>query len=269
MGLCFARMLAWFRGLGGRKELNHEFAKKSALLTNGGPGMKPWACDSKSPCKCCYYNVAKKDEDGNLSSTGWYMNAVGDWQWWHGDAPHCSAECVREMSLTRRLYRKIVGPVEPACPCCYYSYAHGWPPQCGWFVGAWSHEHRSYSWTWSHYDAPHWKRTWHVPIAHIKGTWAEYLFPEGPDPTEAEFREATNNAWANANNAWANVEREAPVEDRSDGSGGSGEWRAIQHMISRAPAGLLSDADSLECHAGSLVLQGAPVSTKRVTFEDE
>ena len=173
----------------------------------------PWACSSEKPCKCCYYTIGTKAEDGTMS-TGWHMNAVGEWHWWHGDAPHCSARALEEMTWTRRLIRIFKGPVEPACPCCYYSYAQGWPPKCGWFVGEWSDHHESYTWTWSHYDAPHYRWPWRVPRSHIVGTWAEYLFPPGgPDPTEAEYKEICERGWRDQ---WP---LEYDYDDDSEGSG--------------------------------------------------
>ena len=180
----------------------------------------PWACGSRTPCKCCYYTIGTKEEDGTLS-TGWHMNAVGEWHWWHGDAPHCSARALEEMTWTRRLIRIFTGPVEPACSCCYYSYAQGWPPKCGWFVGEWSDQCRSFTWTWSHYEAPHYRWPWRVPRSHIVGTWAEYLFPPGgPDPTEAEYKEICEMGWREQ---W-------PSEDDDD-SDGSGSGIHIEYRV--------------------------------------
>ena len=236
---CFDGLQAWLQSLRSLQVLGARvgpegpraaFTKKSAALNCSGPGgpggpggPKPWACDSATPCKCCYYAIATKAEDDTLS-TGWFMNAVGDWQWWHGDAPHCCAEALKEESLARRLYRKFFkGPVEPACPCCYYSYQQGWPPKCGWFVGEWSHWCQSYTWTWSHYAAPHYRGTWHVPMSHIKGTWAEYLFPPGgPDPTEAEYREICARGWEAQRRDWEDQD-----DDDSEGSGSGAGYYTV------------------------------------------
>ena len=64
-----------------------------------------------------------------------------------------------------------------------------------------------------------------MPMAHIKGTWTESLFPaDGPDPTEAEYRAAVALAWRN----WA-AEQEGEgcgsgiyVDGDDDDSEGSG-----------------------------------------------
>ena len=46
-------------------------------------------------------------------------------------------------------------PGQPQCQCCYYRYAADLPPTCGWYVGPWSNTYQSYTWMWSHHQAPH------------------------------------------------------------------------------------------------------------------
>ena len=118
------------------------------------------------------------DDQGNWT-TGWRIMVDGTWTWWHGNAPHCSDEQLRDLKggLWRRLLR-MLEPAVPACPCCYYTYAAGYPPSCGWYVGNWSHHCRSYSWIWSHHNAPHFRRLWFVPACHVKNTSVAWLFPE-------------------------------------------------------------------------------------------
>ena len=83
-----------------------------------------------------------------------------------------------------RLLRLLRGdPVPPACPCCYYTYSAGWPPLCGWYVGAWAHYCNSFTWTWSDHQAPH-QRPWVVPACQILNTRYAWLFPEITDPAD-------------------------------------------------------------------------------------
>ena len=168
----------------------------------GPPGPRPWACNSQSPCKCCYYNMSMMDPAGNFT-TGWrimFGRRRVKWAWWHGSAPHCAAQILREQTMRRRLLR-VLEPAEPACPCCYYTYSAGMPPGCGWFVGHWAPDCGSHTWTWLHHQAPHWTGVYVVPACQIQHTGARYLFPELEGPAGAasvpwdDYRDRLYQAW--------------------------------------------------------------------------
>ena len=166
----------------------------------GPGGEKPWRCDSPNPCPCCYYNWSKEGWGGPEQnfSTGW-RNMNGDVQWWHGNAPHNGVEFMKQKKWWRVLLRwlRILPPIVPACPCCYYSYSHGWPPGCGWRVGHWAPDCRSYTWEWLHHQAPH-AMYFVVPKHMIVGTASESLLdwevPAEGVPWE-EYKEKMAQQW--------------------------------------------------------------------------
>ena len=79
-------------------------------------------------------------DDQGKWTPGWRI-MFGDrklkWVWWHGNAPHCGAQVLKEQNSIRRRLLRMVEPAEPAYPCCYYTYCDGMTPRCGWFPGHW------------------------------------------------------------------------------------------------------------------------------------
>ena len=257
----------------GDEDLHEEHTRMLAQHEGpGGPagpsGPRPWPCNSQRPCKCCYYNMSMVDAEGNFT-TGWrimFGRRRLKWSWWHGSAPHCAAQILRERTIRRRLLR-VLEPADPACPCCYYTYSAGMPPGCGWYVGHWAPDCGSYTWTWSNHEAPHWTGVYEVPACQILNTGARYLFPELEGPAGAaavpwdDYRERVYEAWG-----W---DGSASDDDEEDWAArGWWQWPA-DAPGAPAPAGEPAPADTHLLPAQGLeVVFNAPAAPLQSLPED-